>query len=195
MRKRVLEAILGMTMALTMLTACGDKDVDTSTKIDSASVANKEVNDEPSETEESTEESNEAKKSEEIMKEFSFMNFGLLIRYRDMTNFSDNPISSDGKYLWDLIYYNSAAESVYLPAVLADSISPKFKPVFEYVDVEGEQWFQLTLDTDNYVSETGATCFVDADGTPVGKMVFKVSPDYKKFIYKDVMFVLPESAK
>lgn len=199
MKKKLLVTVMGMTLAFAMLTGCGSKAEDTTT-VTSASAdteaSTSTADENEAETEDTSDSADEIETPEEdAWKEFEVSCFTYLICYRSGADYLDtNPKSSDGKYLWDLIYYNRVVDDIVVPG-LNNMIADEFKPVCEYTDVDGEQWFQLTLDTDNFVSETGADYYVDEDGTPIGKMVFKVSPDYTKFIYKDVLFELPESAQ
>ena len=121
--------------------------------------------------------------------------------------------SADGKCIWNVFNYgilSKAVEDLFYNNY--EYISDGYNPSVEYVEVDGEQWYELTFDIDAFINKVGGKDYFeenftkynyreeDKDGDGLndydtmkyddnGKFIVLVSTDFTKLKYKDVTSV------
>ncbi len=215
MKKKILVTIVGMTLAFVMLTACGSEGKDTTTADTEVSTQTTDENEsEAKDTSDSAEEVTEStdnSASEEFYTRNNLSNFADMISiatYNEEKGYK----SADGKCIWNVFNYgilSKAVEDLFYNNY--EYISDGYNPSVEYVEVDGEQWYELTFDIDAFINKVGGKDYFeenftkynyreeDKDGDGLndydtmkydenGKFIVLVSTDFTKLKYKDVTF-------
>lgn len=188
MKKKILVTMLCMVTALSVLTGCGDSG--TTKKTGGTEAVVSEPNTEVStETEEETEE----KKVSELnyVEDIDVGNIRLMILPTSRSDKETASHTSDGRYTED-IYGEDVALAIHRWGYSVE----EYRPIVNYVDVDGEQWYEIIFDISGIIANTDepdnfeeVVSFREAG---LEKVVLKVSPDYTKFYFDDTLFEFPQ---
>lgn len=193
MKKKLLVTVMGMTLAFAMLTGCGSDGKDTTTTTNSEAVQitdeatdNTTVSDTDTESESESEDENtsdipEVSDTPEVSdapEDFS--------AYWSVFGHGDSIKDADGNNLLEAT--NRLIGSIFEFYTFEGGVPLNWHEVVEYVDVDGEQWGQVTYTFDDDA--------LDYNGYTVNYVenpfVIAVSPDKTKILYKDVVYTVPE---
>lgn len=189
MKKKIFATVLCMVTAVSMLTGCGGTSTDTSkdnepvmeseaVQITDEATDNTTVSDTDTESESDAEDTSDTQEVSDAPEDFS--------AYWGAFGYGKGTKDADGNNLVDAT--NRLTWSIY-NFYGSDGGAPfNWHEVVEYVDVDGEQWGQVTYTFDDDAQ--------DYEGYTVNYVenpfVIAVSPDRTKVLYKDVVYTVPE---
>lgn len=195
MKKKIFATVLCMVTAVSMLTGCGGTSKDTSkgneavveseaVQITDEATDNTTVSDTDTESEsedENTSDTTEVSDTPEVSdapEDFS--------AYWSVFGHGDSIKDADGNNLLEAT--NRLIGSIFEFYTFEGGVPLNWHEVVEYVDVDGEQWGQVTYTFDDDA--------LDYNGYTVNYVenpfVIAVSPDKTKVLYKDVVYTVPE---
>lgn len=191
MKKKIFATVLCMVTAVSMLTGCGGTSKDTTkdnepvmeseaVQITDEATDNTTVSDTDteSESESEAEDTSDTQEVSDAPEDFSAY-WGAFGRDKSTKD-------ADGNNLLEAT--NALTWSIYNFYTFEGGVPLNWHEVVEYVDVDGEQWGQVTYTFDDDA--------LDYNGYTVNYVenpfVIAVSPDKTKVLYKDVVYTVPE---
>lgn len=189
MKKKIFATVLCMVTAVSMLTGCGDTSTDTTkdnepvmeseaVQITDEATDNTTVSDTDTESESEAEDTSDTQEVSDAPEDFS--------AYWGAFGYGNSTKDADGNNLADAT--NGLTWSIFNFYTFEGGVPLNWHEVVEYVDVDGEQWGQVT-----YTFDADA---LDYNGYTVNYVenpfVIAVSPDKTKILYKDVVYTVPE---
>lgn len=175
---KILVTIVGMTLAFAMLTGCGSKgeDITDSEAVQTTDEAtdNTTVSDTESEAEDTTPEVSDT--ASDDLKNFEY----------DCALYENKDV--DGNELFDVAPLFKTIRLLHDDGGFG-GVPDNWNEVLEYVDVDGEQWVQVTYTFDDDAYGSVGIYSIPEHENP---FVFAVSPDMTKVLYKGVVYTKPE---
>ena len=169
-----------MTLAFAMLTGCGSKgeDITDSEAVqtideatDNTTVSDTEAE---SESEDTTTEASDT--ASDDLKNFEY----------DCALYENKDV--DGNELFDVAPLFKTVVCLHCDGDY-NGVPANWNEALEYVDVDGEQWVQVTYTFDDAVGRSVGAYSIPEHENP---FVFAVSPDMTKVLYKGVVYTKPE---
>lgn len=187
MKKKIFATVLCMVTAVSMLTGCGgtssDTPKDSEPVMESEAVqTTDEATDNTTVSDTDTESESEAEDTTpEVSAEEAIDTTKMVAILQHYDGYDIDVKDADGNTLYSVTK---------VPSEISDSIAMNglngIEWSVEYVDVEGEQWFQVTWTLPEYMSN-GVQFSEHED-----PFILTYSPDCNKVMYKEVVYTVPE---
>lgn len=185
MKKKILVTMVGMTLAFAMLTGCGSKGEDTTTTTADTEISTPVTDENEAEDTSDTVDKTSKDTAEDTTQEVSDAPEDFSA-YWSVFGHGDSIKDADGNNLLEAT--NRLIGSIYNFYGSEGGVPLNWHEVVEYVDVDGEQWGQVTYTFDDDAR--------DYNGYTVNYVenpfVIAVSPDRTKVLYKDVVYTVTE---
>ena len=189
MKKKIFATVLCMVTAVSMLTGCGGTSSDTS-KDNEPVMESEAVQTTDEATDNTTVSDTEAEsesKVEDTTPEVSDT------ASDDLKNFKYHYAISENRDVDGNELFNVAPLFRIVNILHGDcdynGVPANWNEALEYVDVDGEQWVQVTYTFDDAVGRSVGAYSIPEHENP---FVFAVSPDTTKVLYKGVVYTKPE---
>lgn len=187
MKKKIFATVLCMVTAVSMLTGCGGTSSDTS-KDNEPVMESEAVQTTDEATDNTTVSDTEAEsESEDTTTEVSDT------ASDDLKNFKYHYAISENRDVDGNELFNVAPLFRIVNILHGDcdynGVPANWNEALEYVDVDGEQWVQVTYTFDDAVGRSVGPYSIPEHENP---FVFAVSPDTTKVLYKGVVYIKPE---